>query len=588
MTSCNNKKNIVTTTDGKISGTLTNGIYSYKGVPYAKDNNKDFLYSTPKNLDHYDGVIDCTKYRHSCYQQPDNSLNITPKQTGYDCLNLNIWTPTLDHNANLPVYVWIHGGGFSIGSGNEALYDGTNYAKNNIVFVDISYRLNFFGFLTLNSTRTQALNDLDQPLYWTDSTHSSTTTTPSSVDQVNNPVYTNGNWGILDQIKALQWVHKNISNFGGNPENVTIGGESAGSMSVSALIISPAGLPQNQSDGKPLFQRAIMESGNILGCNGLSCYTSYMDLPHSIQESEFALSFFGITDSQQGLETIKNYSNPQEFANITSLRWDFDNIYQVINNYPLFPTYDGWALPLVDSTHSLFDCIDSGEFNDVDMIIGWNKDEGMLFCLNTPYNPFSMAESSYGQNYDWCFENNVQNRIRNIKNEEMNYDYYKTNFLPSSVYPSSDAERANCFRELLKLSCFSAPSLAFANKINEYREENSITNKHTYVYNFEYTPDFNPYFYYQAPMHMCELFFTFNNFVFGGNPLTNVSNNDRSEGNTIFGHWCNFINGNIDSNSWNPYTSSSPSSLHFTNDGNTMGDLEDGTNVTNLANWFLE
>ena len=142
-----------------------------------------------------------------------------------DCLYLNVWTPATSADARLPVMVWIYGGGFQAGSASEPRQEGENLAKKGVIVVSLNYRLGIFGFFSHPELTRES------------------------------PHHASGNYGLLDQVAALQWVHNNIRGFGGDPENVTIFGESAGSMSVSALMASPL--------SKGLLNHAIGESGAV-------------------------------------------------------------------------------------------------------------------------------------------------------------------------------------------------------------------------------------------------------------------------------------------------------------------------------------
>src|ERR1035438_9701988 len=152
-----------------------------------------------------------------------------------DCLNLNVWTTAKDAKAKLPVMVWIYGGGFKAGGTSELRQESEVLAKQGVVVVSMNYRMGIFGFFTL----------------------------PELI--VESPQKAAGNYGIMDQLAALQWVQRNIAAFGGDPSNVTIFGESAGSMSVSVLMASPA--------AKGLFQRTIGESGSAFYSRALAAET---------------------------------------------------------------------------------------------------------------------------------------------------------------------------------------------------------------------------------------------------------------------------------------------------------------------------
>ncbi|MCP4599802.1 MAG: carboxylesterase family protein, partial [Proteobacteria bacterium] len=202
---------------GKANGFVTEeGVVAFLGLPYAQPPMDELRFAPPVVLDSWNGSFDATEFGPACPQseiEHDTTLN---SRIDEDCLTLNIWTPSADNGAR-PVMFWIHGGGWIAESSGDLLYNGGRLvSRGNIVVVSVEYRLGVFGFSHLEDV-------------------------PGS-----------GNAGILDQVLALQWVRDNIAAFGGDPNNVTIFGESAGGMSVSALL----GMPQ----AKGLFHRAIMQS----------------------------------------------------------------------------------------------------------------------------------------------------------------------------------------------------------------------------------------------------------------------------------------------------------------------------------------
>lgn len=223
---------IVTTAAGAVSGTSTRrpgcaGVHAFYGVPFAEPPVGERRFAGPVPRTPWSGVRDAGAYGAVVAQNPvpaplDRVFQPRGAQ-GDDCLNLNVWTP--DTRASLPVLVWIHGGGFEIGSGSEDLYDGSRFARDGVVCVTINYRLGVEGFLHVGDD------------------------TPGS-----------GNFGTLDQIAALRWVADNIAAFGGDPERVTIAGESSGAMSVAALLAAPS--------AHGLFRAAILQSG--AGHNGFA------------------------------------------------------------------------------------------------------------------------------------------------------------------------------------------------------------------------------------------------------------------------------------------------------------------------------
>jgi len=219
---------LVETKSGPVKGTHENGIDMFKGIPFAEQPVGPLRWRAPEPVKAWSEPLDCSTFRHSAPQiLPEGGLDILDMgvgNQGEDCLWLNIWRPT---NApdNLPVMVWIHGGGFTLGSGSQTIYEGQKLASRGVVVVTVNYRLGALGFLRLE-------------------------------DVTNGKIPATGNEGLLDQIAALEWVHDNIEAFGGNKNNVTVFGESAGGISVGALL--------GTKKATSLFHRAIPQSG---ACN---------------------------------------------------------------------------------------------------------------------------------------------------------------------------------------------------------------------------------------------------------------------------------------------------------------------------------
>jgi para-nitrobenzyl esterase len=223
----NEKSNpVVTTRSGKIAGSFVNGLYIFKGIPYAAPPVGELRWMPPQPVKKWDGVRDAKNFGAIAPQtvMPVGPFGQVPQPPqSEDCLFLNIWTPGLD-NARRPVMVWIHGGAFTLGSGADPSYDtGILPKRGNIVMVSINYRLGMFGFLRLK-------------------------------DVTGGKIPATGNEGMMDQVLALKWVKDNIAAFGGDPENVTVFGESAGGMSIDTLMAMPS--------ANGLFRKAILESGS--------------------------------------------------------------------------------------------------------------------------------------------------------------------------------------------------------------------------------------------------------------------------------------------------------------------------------------
>jgi para-nitrobenzyl esterase len=223
---------VVETTYGKVSGTIQNGVHSFKGIPYGGPTGGPNRFMPPMPPKPWPGIKDSTQYGPACWQD----LHIYTKRDldllGFagidsmneDCLVLNVWTSGLNDGGKRPVMVWLHGGDFFFGSGNShPYYDGTSLAKTqDVVLVSVNHRLGVFGYLHLGEIAGERYAS-------------------------------SGNAGMLDLVAALEWVRDNIAGFGGDPGNVTIFGESGGGKKVCLLMAMPA--------AKGLFHRAIVESG---------------------------------------------------------------------------------------------------------------------------------------------------------------------------------------------------------------------------------------------------------------------------------------------------------------------------------------
>ena len=228
---------VADTKSGKIRGYTDKKIHVFKGVPYGQPTGGANRWLRAKAPVAWTDVRDCTKQGQKCPQNEgapmvEETVALGKEAMGEDCLNLDIWTPAIGANSGKrPVMVWYHGGGFSSGSGGGLRYDGVNLCtKKDVVVVTVTHRLNVFGFLNLASLYGAAYAD-------------------------------SPNVGIIDCVDALRWVHDNIANFGGDPANVTIFGESGGAGKVSTMMAMPA--------AKGLFHRAIAQSGAALRSNAM-------------------------------------------------------------------------------------------------------------------------------------------------------------------------------------------------------------------------------------------------------------------------------------------------------------------------------
>lgn len=220
----------VTTANGVIESTAhpASGVRSFKGIPFAQPPVGDLRWREPLPVRNWTGVRNADQFGPRCMQRTSPTADYWFRSNGMneDCLYLNVWTPAKSDRERLPVLVYIFGGGFQNGDGSEPRYDGESMAGKGMVAVTVNYRTNIFGFFSHPELTRES------------------------------PHHASGNYGLLDQVAALEWVHRNIAAFGGDPRKITIAGESAGSISVSALMASPL--------SRKLIAGAIGESGAMI------------------------------------------------------------------------------------------------------------------------------------------------------------------------------------------------------------------------------------------------------------------------------------------------------------------------------------
>ena len=215
---------IVKIDTGMLRGKAADYVISWKGIPFAAPPVGPLRWRAPQPATKWSGIRDASQYSHDCMQKPFPSdaapLGTVPAE---DCLYMNVWRPA-GGKGKLPVLVWIYGGGFVNGGASPPTYSGANMAKKGLIFVSFNYRVGRFGTFALPQLTAQNADDGRL-----------------------------GNYGMMDQVAALRWVKRNIAGFGGDPANVTVAGESAGGLSVHALVTSP--------EARGLFQRAVIMSG---------------------------------------------------------------------------------------------------------------------------------------------------------------------------------------------------------------------------------------------------------------------------------------------------------------------------------------
>ncbi|RSL83649.1 hypothetical protein CEP51_004400 [Fusarium floridanum] len=322
---------VVETQSGYVRGNTINGIHAFKGVPFAAPPFGPNHLRPPQPPQPWQGVREALtfgpKSPQTAYPPGIAEALAELVTSGEDCLTLNVWTPDLEA-AGLPVMVWIPGGMFEFhATGGSALYDGSRFARDGVVCVTISYRVGVEGFLYLPS------------------------------DGVSN-------LGLLDQIAALDWVQKNITNFGGDPDKVTIFGESAGGMSVATLLAVPR--------AKGLFHRAIIQSGNSPKVNSAATaerigrrFAEMLGI-EATWEAVAATPYDRILEAQAKLrEELQSQPNPAFWGEVA------------LSYLPWAPVVDGDILP----EHPL-DAVTAGVAAGIDLMVGSNTDETRLFFVS--------------------------------------------------------------------------------------------------------------------------------------------------------------------------------------------------------------
>jgi para-nitrobenzyl esterase len=303
---------------GLVEGRVEDGLTIYRGIPFAAPPVGDLRWRAPQPAAKWQGVRQADKYAPYCMQS-----NVGPTYSrstaSEDCLYLNIWTPAKTAKDKVPVLVWIHGGGFAAGANMEPLFDGDVVAKKGVVLVNITYRLGILGFLAHPELSKETTN------------------------------HVSGNYGLLDQIAALKWIKKNIAAFGGDPNKITIFGESAGGISVSMLAASPL--------AKGLFEGVISDSGGSFGSVRAGGGPGENMRPLVSAEKD-GLAFQAAAGANS-LTDLRKLPAEKILAATRGMAW---------------PNVDGYVIPADQVT-----IYDAGKFNDTNILVGYNSDEGLSF-----------------------------------------------------------------------------------------------------------------------------------------------------------------------------------------------------------------
>ena len=467
LDSYSNERPIVELTCGKAQGLLTKDekVEVYAGLPYAKAPVGELRWKEPQDVEPWEGVRDASYFASKSMQTASTTfinglVDIYSSKGWYpylkeeynekvseDSLYLNIWKPHTEET-NLPIFVYIHGGSLTSGSSSYSDYRGIEMAKKGVIMITIAYRLGVFGYFAHEQLADES------------------------------PNHTTGNYGLLDQIKALEWINNNAASFGGDKNNITIAGESAGSSSVSAICSSPL--------AKNLFRRAIGESSSLVT---LRAPHTYRKMEEALETGEKIMKEFNCDSVEELRKIPANKLVNTQYTNSSM-------------------TLDGYAL-----TKNPYDVYKDGENNEKELLNGFNVLESDAFVV--PQYLFSPTN-----------KNNIKERLISIFEEEYGEKIY-------NLYLDKINEDAfTAFNEIFSVYWFMQPhyswsNMAKTNGVTVYRYQFTKENKyHTtyhagemiYAYgNVKYED--RTYRYNQSDLELSETMLSYwSNFAKTGNP----------------------------------------------------------------------
>ena len=473
---------IITTRQGLLKGTTENDVRVWRGVRYAQAPVNELRYKLPQPVQNREGIVNATEFGNIA-PQPNNDMGGDGMQSE-DCLFLNIWSPK-NSDTKKPVMFWIHGGGFVMGSGSSDLYNGTKLSKNgDVLVVTINYRLGPLGFLFL--------------------------------DEFNNDsLHFESNLGLHDQVAALRWVKENISSFGGDPDNITIFGESAGANSVLSLLTSPF--------AKGLFNKAIVQSAAGI---------SVIPREKAAQQTREYLQLLNITPSEISKLKTLHIDTLLEAA----ARYFKQKVREKDDVLFFVPVAGTEFLPLTPK-----EAIAQGAAKDIPMLIGTNRDEANLFAKIKP--------------------------AVITPEEETVHNYLKSNGLAThekhliSLYPKFPSRTS--ILSMITDAIFQVPSVYIADAQSNFAS--------AYSYRFDWT-SFPIRLIGLGACHGMELPFVFNTFNSGaGKRIIKAANNRKvfKLSREIQNAWSNFAHtgnpNNKGNNKWLPYNTESRATMIFDN-----------------------
>src|ERR1017187_4972268 len=340
---------VVRTESGSLRGTSVESAVAFMGIPYARPPVGELRWEAPQPAMPWTGMRDATRPGPACTQVPaglgvflgpmarayGSSYTEPPVQSSEDCLFLNVWTPEWPPKHGLPVMVWLHGGNNEVGSGSQSIFNGVSFTARGVVLVTVNYRLGVFGFFSHPELSAKS------------------------------PHHSSGNYGLLDQIAALRWVHGNSAHFGGDPQNVTLFGESAGAIDSAMLMTSPL--------AEGLFRRVISESGPTF------------DSPQTLSQAEAMGKAVGELAPGEAHRTPLERLRALPAAEVEKLVEPFK-----VHFAESF-TLDGWVL-----SQSPRNAFLNGSIQKVDLLIGHNGREysGLRVAAAATKSPGNQKDDS--------------------------------------------------------------------------------------------------------------------------------------------------------------------------------------------------
>lgn len=380
---------IIETNYGRVQGlikfTENSKLYhSFQGIPYAKQPVGEYRFRDPRPLEPWAGVLDASEEGTGCYHLDPFNKQGSVFLGSDECLDLNIYTPDLSPKQPLPVLVWVHGGGFFAGSSSTDLYGPDHLIERDVILVTFNYRLNVFGFLSFKDPK------------------------------IGIP----GNAGLKDQVMALRWVKENIAHFGGDPNNVTLAGESAGGASVHYHLISPL--------SKGLFQRAIIMSGSAFNPWAVVLrYTQY--------EIKLARAM-GYTDAKVEEDAFRIISStePQTLTMVSlSLLGDEEKLFDFGLWSPFLPTVEPYESDMCFLPKSPMELGRDAWSKDIDILIGGVSEEGLYYGKDLTPKNIDIIKNDLKLLLP--FELRLDPAEVNLRSERMYKFYFKNNITEDDV-----------------------------------------------------------------------------------------------------------------------------------------------------------